>query len=175
MTTTTSANDAKFLSLIHDVKDFPKPGVMFKDISPLLASPTEFPRLIVTLCDLIRDKKPDAIAGVESRGFILAAAMAQELGCGFVPVRKKGKLPPPVVHHSYKLEYGEYDIEVKRGQGRIVLVDDVLATGGTLNAAANALAEAGYGVVDLAVMIDLRFLNKFEWRGMKCKSVLKFD
>ena len=164
--------DPKFLSLIQDIPDFPKPGVMFKDISPLLGSPL-FPELIQEMADLIRDVEFDAVAGIESRGFILGSAIAHETNTGFVPVRKRGKLPPPVVSQSYKLEYGEDTVEVKAGKGRVVLIDDVLATGGTLNAAAEVLTKAGYEVVDFAVLMDLRFLNSFAWRSLKAKSLIQ--
>ncbi len=163
--------DPKFLKLIHDVPNYPKAGVTFKDISPLLGS-EHFPELIQELADLVRETDCDAIAGIEARGFILGAAVAHELNVGFVPVRKKGKLPPPVVAATYKLEYGEDTIEVKPGKGRVVVIDDVLATGGTLGASAEVLTKAGYTVVDFAVLMDLRFLNKFDYQGMKAKSLI---
>ncbi len=166
--------DPKFLALIHDVADFPKPGVTFKDISPLLSSPF-FPELVQEMADLVRDVDCDAIAGIESRGFILGAAIAHEINVGFVPVRKKGKLPPPVHSHSYKLEYGEDTVEVKPGKGRVIIIDDVLATGGTLTAAAEVLAKAGYTVVDLAVLMDLQFLNKFSWKSHSAKSLIQLN
>lgn len=165
--------DPKFLALIHDIPDFPKPGVVFKDISPLLRS-SLFPELIQEMADLIRDTECDVIAGIESRGFILGAAIAHEINVGFTPVRKKGKLPPPVHSATYKLEYGEDSVEVKPGRGRVVVIDDVLATGGTLTAAADVLTLAGYTVVDFAVLIDLRFLNKFSWNSQTAKSLIQF-
>lgn len=164
--------DPKFLALIRDVPDYPKPGIVFKDISPLLGSPL-FPELIQELADLVRDTDCDAIAGIESRGFILGAAVAHEMNVGFVPVRKKGKLPPPVHAHSYKLEYGEDTVEVKPGTGRVIIIDDVLATGGTLGAAAEVLTKAGYAVVDIAVLMDLKFLNDFKWKSLKSKSLIQ--
>jgi adenine phosphoribosyltransferase len=164
--------DPKFLSLIHDVPDYPKPGVLFKDISPLLGSAL-FPELIQAMADLIRDNDFDAIAGIESRGFILGAAIAHETNTGFIPVRKKGKLPPPVHAHSYKLEYGEDTIEVKEGRGRVIIIDDVLATGGTLAAAAAVLTKAGYTIADIAVLMDLKFLNSFEWNSRPVKSLIQ--
>lgn len=164
--------DPKFLALIRDVPDYPKPGIVFKDISPLLGSPL-FPELIQELADLVRDTDCDAIAGIESRGFILGAAVAHEMNIGFVPVRKKGKLPPPVHAHSYKLEYGEDTVEVKPGTGRVIIIDDVLATGGTLGAAAEVLTKAGYAVVDIAVLMDLKFLNDFKWKSLKSKSLIQ--
>lgn len=173
MTNLDTASDAflsQCYSLIRDVPDFPKKGIIFKDIAPLLAS-ENYPLLIQNMADRVRDAEPLAIAGIESRGFILGSAMAHEMNCGFVPVRKKGKLPPPVVSHSYKLEYGEDTIEVQPGRGQVVLIDDVLATGGTLTAAASALTKAGFEVVDILVLINLKFLNSFEFNGIKAKSI----
>lgn len=171
-------NHAKFLELITDVPDFPKPGIIFKDISPLLASKW-FPELIQELADLVRDSVDHSgdtkIAGIESRGFILGAAIAHEMNIGFVPVRKEGKLPPPTIKHSYDLEYGTDTIEVKAGSGSVILIDDVLATGGTLTAAASALTKAGYTVADVAVLMDLKFLNRFQWQGVSVKSLFKFS
>lgn len=164
--------DPKFMALIRDVPDYPKPGVNFKDISPLLGS-SVFPELIQEMADLIREAEFDAIAGIESRGFILGAAMAHETNVGFIPVRKQGKLPPPVIARTYKLEYGEDTIEVKPGRGKIIVVDDVLATGGTLKAAAEVLTSAGYTIVDFAVLMDLRFLNQFKWNSQTVKSLFQ--
>jgi adenine phosphoribosyltransferase len=163
-------SDLSFLSLIHDVPNYPKPGVVFKDISPLLASP-RFPDLIQAMADLIRENDFDLIAGIEARGFILGAAIAHETNVGFLPIRKAGKLPPPVISKSYQLEYGTDTIETRAGGGRVVLIDDVLATGGTLSAATSLLSEAGYEVVDIAVLMDLKFLNSFRWNGRSAKSL----
>lgn len=163
--------DQKFLALIRDVPDYPKPGIVFKDISPLLRS-TLFPELIQELADLVRETDCDAIAGIESRGFILGAAVAHEMNVGFVPVRKKGKLPPPVLSHSYKLEYGEDTVEVQPGHGRVIILDDILATGGTLTAAAEVLTKGGYAVVDIAVLMNLKFLNSFRWKSLTAKSLI---
>lgn len=168
----------KFLKLITDVPDFPKPGIIFKDISPLLASEW-FPELIQELAELVRESVNEnnitRIAGIESRGFILGAALAHEMNIGFIPVRKEGKLPPPTVRHSYALEYGTDTIEVKAGTGSVIIIDDVLATGGTLTAAATALTAAGYTVTDIAVLMDLKFLNRFEWQGRAAKSLFAFS
>lgn len=168
----TSKLDAKLTQLIVDIPNYPKAGVTFKDITPLLSSP-HFPELVATLADEICDLEIDAIAGVESRGFILGAAVAHELNVGFVPVRKKGKLPPPVVSQSYSLEYGEDTVEAKPGSGRVVVLDDVLATGGTLTASAEVLKKAGYDVAGFCVLMNLTFLNKFQWNGLKANSLIE--
>jgi len=123
---------------LRDVPDFPQPGIVFKDIAPLLADSKAFGAAIGALADHARAGRPiDLVAGVEARGFLLAGALARELDCGLVAVRKAGKLPPPTVRRSYNLEYGSGEIEVPVGVldgRRVFLVDDVLATGGTLRA-----------------------------------------
>jgi adenine phosphoribosyltransferase len=162
--------------LVIDVADFPKKGVMFRDISPLLASPTKFQEALAGLIKGVDMSKVDAIAGIESRGFILGAALAIKTGKGFIPIRKKGKLPPPVESHSYALEYGKDTIEMKKGSGRVLVIDDVLATGGTLAAAITLSETAGYKVQDVSVLIDLRYLNNFTWGSSnKVRSVLQYE
>src|SRR5579875_1693067 len=145
---------------LRDVPDFPQPGVLFKDITPLLADGAAFATSVRELAALAPEV--DVVAGVEARGFLLAGAIAGELGCGLVPVRKAGKLPPPTVRRSYTLEYGSAEIEVPTGllDGRtVLLVDDVLATGGTMRAAAELIGEAGGRVVALGVLLELGFLD----------------
>jgi adenine phosphoribosyltransferase len=148
--------------LLRDVPDFPKPGILFKDISPLLADAAAFDRVIHALAEAAAPNGADVVAGIEARGFLIAGALARQLGCGLVPVRKAGKLPPPTLARSYELEYGSAEIEVPAevltGR-RVVLVDDVLATGGTMRAAADLIHEAGARVVGLAVILELSFLN----------------
>jgi adenine phosphoribosyltransferase len=144
---------------LRDVPDFPQPGVLFKDITPLLADGDAFAQVIRALGELAPDA--DAVAGIEARGFLLAGAIAGELGCGLIPIRKAGKLPPPTVRRSYSLEYGQAEIEVPVHAApgkRVLLVDDVLATGGTMRAAAQLIAEAGGTVVALGVLLELSFL-----------------
>ena len=161
--------------LIWDVPDFPKPGILFRDISPLLRS--HFGETIAAMDALFTEREwrsIDAVAGIESRGFILAAALAVKRGKGFVPVRKQGKLPPPVVDVPYALEYGTGVLEMQRGEGRLLLVDDVLATGGTLAASATLARLAGYDVAALGVLIDLRLVADFRWEGMAARTVITY-
>ncbi len=155
---------ARIDAALRDVPDFPKPGVLFKDIAPLLADGELFEAVVAGLAATIEDDDVDLVAGVEARGFVFAGALAVELGCGVVPVRKAGKLPPPTVSRSYDLEYGSAEIEVPVGLldgRRVLLVDDVLATGGTARATCDLVAAAGGEVVGVAVLMDLSFLP---WR-----------
>lgn len=141
---------------LRDVPDFPQPGILFKDITPLLADAAAFAIVVGAFAAVASDV--DVVAGVEARGFLLAGAIAGELKCGLVPVRKAGKLPPPTVRRSYALEYGTAEIEVPvhvLDGRRVLLVDDVLATGGTMRAAAQLVTEAGAQVVALAVLLEL--------------------
>jgi adenine phosphoribosyltransferase len=147
--------------LLRDVPDFPQPGILFKDIAPLLADGAAFDAVIHAMAASAHDGA-DLVAGIEARGFLLAGALARQLRCGVLPVRKAGKLPPPTIRRSYDLEYGSAEIEVPEGLvdgRRIVVVDDVLATGGTLRATADLLADAGADVVGMAVIVELGFLN----------------
>ena len=153
--------------LIRDVPDFPKPGVQFKDITPLLADHDGFATVVDALADAGRDEAGhsvvDAVIGMEARGFILAAPVALALGVGFVPVRKPGKLPSATYAVSYALEYGEATLELhtdalKAGE-RVLLVDDVLATGGTAAATAELVGRCGATVHALAVLMELSFLH----------------
>ena len=160
---------------IRDVQDFPKPGVLFRDISPLLKS--HFAATIEALDGLLTEvewRAIDAVAGIESRGFILGAALALRRGKGFVLVRKQGKLPPPVVEVSYALEYGSGVLEMQRGQGRVLLIDDVLATGGTLSASADLCVRAGYSVAALAVLLDLKLVVDYRWRDLPLRAVVSY-
>jgi adenine phosphoribosyltransferase len=148
---------------LRDVLDFPEPGIVFKDIVPLLADAAGFAAAIKALAVLASGNAPvDAVAGVEARGFVVAAALARELECGLILVRKAGKLPPPTRRLAYTLEYGSAEIEVSTGVAsgrRIYLVDDVLATGGTLQAATRLLTEDGGSVVGTGVLLELAFLG----------------
>ncbi|MFL6061042.1 MAG: adenine phosphoribosyltransferase [Marmoricola sp.] len=154
-------------ALIRDVPDFPKPGVMFKDITPLLADHDGFTAVVQALADAGRDAdgRPcvDKVLGMEARGFILAAPVALALGAGFVPVRKAGKLPSATYAVSYALEYGEATLEMHQDAlapgERVLLVDDVLATGGTAAATRELVERAGAQVHALAVLMELSFLD----------------
>lgn len=163
-----------FDQYIRKVPDFPKPGIMFKDISPLLSE--HFDKVTEALCDGINWDEVDAVIGIESRGFILGAAMAMLKGKGFIPMRKKGKLPPPVIGESYELEYGTDTLELIANDKpqRVVIVDDVLATGGTLKAAMTLCEKNNYEVKALSILINLTFLNKFKEEGLPLHSVLNY-
>ncbi|HXI76745.1 MAG TPA: adenine phosphoribosyltransferase [Steroidobacteraceae bacterium] len=160
---------------ISDVADFPRPGILFRDISPLLRD--HFAATVLAMDALLTDEEwsgIDALAGIESRGFILGAALAIRRGKGFVLVRKQGKLPPPVVDVAYALEYGSGVLEMQRGRGRVMLIDDVLATGGTMTAAADLCERAGYQLGALAVLIDLNIVKDFSWRTLRLRTVLNY-
>lgn len=147
---------------LRDVPDFPQPGVMFKDIAPLLADAEVFNACIDVFADLPAAYEADLIAGVEARGFVVAAALARAVDAGVVPVRKAGKLPPPTVSAQYELEYGSAEVEVPVGLldgKRVYLVDDVLATGGTLAATIELLSRAGAEVTGVGVLVELSFLS----------------
>lgn len=150
-------------ALIRPVADFPAPGVTFRDITPLLADATAFARSIELLAEPWRDARVQAVCAVEARGFIFGAALAQVLGAGFVPLRKPGKLPPHVSAVDYELEYGRDRLEMRadamQAGTRVLLVDDVLATGGTLLAARGLAAQAGAIVVGAGVLIELPALG----------------
>ena len=150
-------------SLIREVPDFPSPGILFRDMMPLLADRTGFAAMLADLVAPWREAGIQAVAGVESRGFILGAALARELDAGFVPLRKPGKLPGELFEESYALEYGSDRLQVQanavRAGERVLLVDDVLATGGTLAAAARLLQRLGVELVGGAVLMELEGLG----------------
>ena len=164
---------------IRSIPDFPKPGILFYDISTLLAHPKAWHTAIERLADLIRPHKPDVLAGIESRGFLLAAPLALALGTGFVMMRKQGKLPGTTVRHTYSLEYGTDTIEIQQDAvhkgARVVLVDDLLATGGTMAAAVNLLETVGAVVPATAVIIELTFLEGRKKLAPRVETLLQYD
>ena len=148
---------------VRDIPDFPKPGILFRDITPLLASPEAFHEAIRILADQFRDAEIDVICAAEARGFIFAAPLALELDIGFVPIRKPGKLPSAKHSHDYELEYGTDTLEVhtdgvKAGQ-RVLVVDDLLATGGTVDACCQLVEKAGAEIACCAFLIELTALE----------------
>ena len=164
---------------IRSVPDFPKPGILFYDIGTLLANGPAWQETITRLADIIRPMKPDALIGIESRGFLVAAPLAAMLGIGFVMVRKKGKLPGKTIPYSYQLEYGSDTMEIQEGmlqQGqRTVLCDDLLATGGTAAAAINLARKVGADVIHTAFIIELTFLNGRKKLDVPATSLISYD
>ena len=164
---------------IREVPDFPKPGILFYDITTLLKDATAFRDAVNLLTKPYRDQRIDVVVGMESRGFIFSAPMAYELGVGFVPVRKLGKLPAETVSVEYALEYGTNTLEVHRdaitpGQ-RVLIVDDLLATGGTVSGTIELVRRLGGEVVSLAFLVELRFLKGRErLRGYDVYSVIEY-
>lgn len=161
--------------LIRDIPDFPQKGILFRDISPLLKSPEALKYVCQEFgkkCDL---KAIDYFVGVESRGFILASLMSAHFSKGFIPLRKSGKLPPPVISETYQLEYATATLEMAPGKGSVMVLDDVLATGGTLQASINICQQAGYQVEQVAVLIDLPFLNQMKFRQQKIISLVQYE
>ena len=164
---------------IRSIPDFPKPGILFYDISTLLAHPKAWHETIEQMAETVKKHQPDVLAGIESRGFLLAAPLAVALGTGFVMLRKQGKLPGITVRHTYALEYGTDTIEVQadaieKGK-RVVLVDDLLATGGTMAAAITLLEQVGAVVPAAACIIELSFLEGRKRLPVPVEALLKYD
>ncbi|BDU72123.1 adenine phosphoribosyltransferase [Mesoterricola silvestris] len=169
-------------SLIRTIPHYPKEGVQFRDVTTLMKNPEGFRRAIDLLGERYRDQGIRIVAGIESRGFIVGAALAHHLGAGFVPIRKKGKLPAPVIHEDYELEYGLDRIEVHVdaiGKGeRVLLVDDLIATGGTAEAALKLIGTLGGVVVETAFLVDLPDLGgrrRLEALGHKVFTLTEFE
>ena len=164
---------------IRPIPDFPKPGILFYDISTLLAHAKAWHETIEQMAERIARYKPDVLAGIESRGFLLAAPLALALGTGFVMLRKQGKLPGITVRHTYALEYGTDTIEIQAdalGKGkRVVLVDDLLATGGTMAAAIRLLEQVGAVVPAAACIIELTFLEGRKQVSVPVEALLQYD
>jgi len=170
----------KLRDLVRDIPDFPKPGVTFKDITPLLAHPAGLLLAVEYLTQPFRSMKVDLVLGAESRGFIFGTAVARNLSAGFVPIRKPGKLPYETFSEEYALEYGTDRVEIHRdalGPGdRVLVVDDVLATGGTMSACCKLAVALGGEVVGVAVLIELAFLNgRSQLAGYPIHSILRYD
>lgn len=167
-------------SKIRDIPDFPKQGVVFKDLTTLLKDKEAFGYVIDVFADHFSAAKPHYVAGIEARGFILGPAIAHKLNVGFIPVRKPGKLPARVVTQSYQLEYGSDTLEVhedcvNKGD-RVILIDDLLATGGTASAAYTLLRRVGADIVSLGFVVELGFLNGRSKMpdGIECYSIISF-
>ena len=164
---------------IRDVPDFPKPGILFKDITPILQDPHVFTKVVDAFAERYASKKISDVVGVESRGFIFGAALAYKLGVAFVPVRKKGKLPYKTIETSYDLEYGSATIEmhidgVKKGS-RVVVIDDLLATGGTAGATCELVEKCGGKIIECAFVVELGFLNgRSKLKGREIFSLVQY-
>lgn len=168
-----------YADLIRNVPDFPIPGVQFKDITPLLANGPAFRAVIDMFVERYRDRNVQVVAGVESRGFIFAAPVAYQLGAGLVPVRKPGKLPAATVQVEYDLEYGTNTLQMHRDAfprgARVLVIDDLLATGGTTSAVADLVQQLGGQIVELAFVIELQFLNgRARLAGLPVFSLIQY-
>ena len=168
-----------FKNHIRSVPDFPKPGILFYDISPLLAHPAAWQAAVSTLGERVRPHRPDLLAGIESRGFLLAAPLALHLGCGFLMIRKPGKLPGATVGLDYALEYGTDRVEIQQGAvwpgQRVVVLDDLLATGGTMTAGIGLLRSAGAEVPFAAALIELTFLGGRARLDVPFEALVAYD
>ena len=169
-------------SLIRTIPDYPKPGIMFRDVTTLMADAQGFKAAIARLADPYRTEPIDVVAGIEARGFIIAGAIADRLGCGFVPVRKKGKLPWRTISQDYALEYGTDTLEMHedalaRGN-RVLLVDDLIATGGTAEAAVSLIGRLGGQVLGASFIIDLPELGgaqRLRDKGVEVHALMAFE
>lgn len=168
-------NNSEYEKLIDSIPNFPKEGVVFKDISPLLGQ--KFEEVITDMGKDFNWDEIDLVVGIEARGFILGSAMAIKFKKGFLPIRKKGKLPPPVIAEEYTLEYGtdKLEMRVNKEKLNILLVDDVLATGGTLKAALSLCEKNNYHVKGVSMLINLKFLNNLDQEFDFIKSVLNYE
>lgn len=173
-------NIEQLKSKIRNVPDFPKPGIVFRDITTLVGDGPAFKVVMDSLYERYQRQKLDAIVGVESRGFIFGGALADRLGIGFIPARKPGKLPAATIAESYDLEYGQATLELhkdalKKGQ-KVLIIDDLLATGGTLEATAKLVERLGAQVAEIWVLIELSFLNGQEkLRQYPYFSLIQYD
>jgi adenine phosphoribosyltransferase len=168
-----------FKQHIRAIPDFPKPGILFYDISTLLAHPQAWHHMVEQLADAIRPYEPDLLVGIESRGFLVAAPLAYVMGSGFAMVRKQNKLPGPTVRHTYDLEYGTDTIEIQEdavanGQ-RVIILDDLIATGGTMQAAIELVRQRGGDVVAAACIIELTFLGGRDRLDVPLTAMIGYD
>ncbi|WP_248448379.1 adenine phosphoribosyltransferase [Sinorhizobium meliloti] len=177
-----TAVQSELISAIRSIPDYPKPGVMFRDITTLLGNPRAFRRAIDELVHPYAGTKVDKIAGIEARGFILGGAIAHQLSAGFIPIRKKGKLPHDTVRIAYSLEYGVDEMEMHRDAvapgDKVILVDDLIATGGTAEGAAKLLMQMGADIVAACFIIDLPELGgrkKLEALGVNVRTLIEFE
>ncbi len=169
----------KLINYIRNIKDFPTPGIIFKDITPLLGDRSAFAKAAQELLELIGDQQIDKVVGVESRGFFFGGVLAEKLNAGFVPVRKPGKLPYTTVSQSYALEYGTDTLEIHKDAiqpgDKVLLHDDVLATGGTAEAVVKLIEALGGEVVQCNFLIELSFLSgKEKLQGQDIKAVITY-
>jgi|TARA_R110000824_G_scaffold62696_4_gene165811 adenine phosphoribosyltransferase len=163
----------RFKDLITEVPDFPVQGVNFKDISPLLANDQVFDECIEGMGEMV--EIPDYWVGIDARGFIFASALSVYFGGGVVMCRKFGKLPPPTSNHSYQTEYSNDTLSMHFGSGTAVIVDDVLATGGTIQATNHLVGISGYDVIDNLVLIDLLYVPRVKDFNVKVKSLIEYE
>ncbi|MCA1404773.1 adenine phosphoribosyltransferase [Ensifer sp. IC3342] len=177
----TATVQSELISSIRSIPDYPKPGVMFRDITTLLGNPKAFRRAIDELVHPYAGTKIEKIAGIEARGFILGGAIAHQLAAGFVPIRKKGKLPHDTVRIAYSLEYGVDEMEMHRDAiqpgEKVILVDDLIATGGTAEGAVKLLKQMGAEIVAACFIIDLPELGgrkKLEALGVNVRTLIEF-
>ncbi len=169
-----------FRELIREVPDYPKPGILFYDITPVLGDAAAFAKLLEQMTAPFAEAGIDKVAGIEARGFVLAASIAEKLEAGFVPIRKPGKLPYEVIREEYALEYGtdalEAHVDAVSPGDRVLLVDDVIATGGTASAASRLLKKLGAEVVGFSVFIELGFLDgRAALDGLPFHALLRYD
>ena len=174
-----SVTPAEIEKAIRNVADFPKPGIQFKDITPLLADARLFAGTIDLLTQNFEPGSVDAVVGIDACGFIFAAAAAQKLNAGFVPVRKKGKLPFQTIEEDYALEYGHatvaMHVDALKPGARVLLVDDLLATGGTAAAAASLVKKLGAHIMEIGFLIELKFLNgRDRLKGIPVRSLVSY-
>ncbi len=173
-------NKADLKKYIRDVKDYPKEGIVFKDITTLIKDPSALKATCDYLFDMVKNEKIDKIAAIESRGFIFGSILAERLNAGFIPIRKPGKLPAETIREEYDLEYGSNAIEIHKDSikpgDKVLIHDDLLATGGTAKAAANLVEKLGGEVVMFSFIIELTFLNgRDKLKGYNINSLISYD